>query len=94
MRQPFDKHFFSRVNTRVTQVALLRLNQECERRGQMECACIPQGKILSELIMHHLPPCEEEGNASSKRIAPKAAVPAKRVPPRAAANKPKRAAAA
>jgi hypothetical protein len=54
-----DNDKFPRVNTRLTKDALARLNSACAKREREEPRTCPQGTILTELIMEHLPEAED-----------------------------------
>jgi hypothetical protein len=72
---PTENELFSRVNTRVTREALLRLNQECKARGAADLwgrPC-PQGLLLTELIIEHLPPSSPDFADSQQRKTAKRA---------------------
>jgi hypothetical protein len=63
-----DRERFSRVNTKLTREALLRLNQECKARETADLwgrSC-PQGCVLTELILRHLPPLPESAGEPPK----------------------------
>jgi hypothetical protein len=54
-----DSEKFPRVNTRITRETLARLNYACQMREKQEPRTCPQGTILAELIMEHLPPAPD-----------------------------------
>jgi hypothetical protein len=60
VKSPFKEKSFVRVNMCLTKFARLRLQQECDRRDLEELGSTPMGKVISELIMAHLPPHPSE----------------------------------
>jgi hypothetical protein len=52
-----DRERFARINARLTRIALKRLNLACEMREHEEAMRVPQGTILTQMIMGTYPGC-------------------------------------
>jgi hypothetical protein len=68
---PVDRQRFARINARITRTALRRLNLACEMRESEEAMRVPQGTILTKLIMggypEGLPAHPDEEKATVRR---------------------------
>ena len=60
--------YFARINSRIARVALMRINQECERRAIAKGGTCPQSELLTEFGMS-LPPHPNEDHIAP--LAPK-----------------------